>query len=114
MLKAIARLFGSRKKPRTPSMRPPAADNPALDALLAHAEAVLHAGDADQAEQQLKQLLHAYPDTPKAHYLIGRILRARNRLEEACDSYLLAAAFMPDWWTPHYELGLVQMDQGQF
>jgi Flp pilus assembly protein TadD len=114
MLKAIARLFGSRKRPRTPVMQPAAAGNPELDALLARAEAALHAGDADQAEQQLKQLLHTYPDTPKAHYLIGGILRARNRLEEACDSYLLAAAFMPDWWTPHYELGLVQMDQGRF
>jgi Flp pilus assembly protein TadD len=114
MLKAIARLFGSRTKLRAPAMLPAAAGNPELDALLARAEAALHAGDADHAEQQLEQLLHAYPDTPKAHYLMGGILRARNRLEEACDSYLLAAAFMPDWWTPHYELGLVQMDQGQF
>jgi Flp pilus assembly protein TadD len=114
MLKAIARLFGARPRSPIATSAHAAAASRELDALLAQAEATLNGGDVERAGKQLEKLLQAYPDAAKAHYLMGTILRARKRLEEACDSYLLATAFMPDWWTPHYELGLVQMDQGQF
>jgi tetratricopeptide (TPR) repeat protein len=114
MLKAIARLFRTGTRRSVPIPGPRDAADPQLDSLLVEVEATLNAGDIERGEQKLEKVLDAHPDVAKAHYLMGRIRRIQNRLEEACDSYLLATAFMPDWWLPHYELGLVQIDQGHF
>jgi Flp pilus assembly protein TadD len=114
MLKALARLFGTRMTTGAPATRPADAPGPGVDELLATAEAALDAGDAQHAERQLEQVLQRHPDSAEGHYLMGRILRGRSRLDDARDSFLLATAFMPDWWAPHYELGLLLDDQGEF
>ena len=113
MLKALARLFGARVKAAAPAKRDADAPAPQTEGL-ADAEAALQRGDLQHAERQLQHVLQVHPDAGKAHYLMGRILRGRRRLEDARDSFVLAAAFMPDWWAPHYELGLVLVDQHQF
>jgi tetratricopeptide (TPR) repeat protein len=115
MLKALARLF-RRGSAHIDADRPAAvaAASHDVEALLAPCRAAVDAGRDQEATDLLEALLDSYPDLSEAHLLLGTIHHRRKNFDDARDSYLLAACFMPDSWRPHYRLGLLQLDEGKF
>ncbi len=115
MLKALARLF-RRGSDRVDADRLAAvvAAPHDVDALLAPCRAAVDAGRDQEAADLVEALLDRYPDIAEAHLLRGTIHHRGKNFDDARDSYLLAACFMPDWWRPHYRMGLLQLDQGKF
>ena len=94
----------------------PAADRPAAaddTRLLDPVYAALEAAQKGKAERLLASILRDHHDLAEAHLLLGTLSRERRQYEEASDSYTLAGFFKPDWWPVHFQLGLLELDQGR-
>ena len=83
-----------------------------IDALQTGAEA-LRAGKIDVAIDTLEALLKQYHDCADAHVLLGDALLRSDRSDEACDSYVLAACFKPEWPLPWIRQGMLASGQGR-
>lgn len=84
-----------------------------IDALLAAPVMALQEGRRDEALAMLETLTREHPRSADAHLLLGTLLHAQRRFEDAQDNYVLAACFRPDWWPPHLQQGLLALDQGR-
>lgn len=115
MLKALARIF-RRDAPRVPGEPEPFAQtgHGEVAPLLAEAQTALDAGSVEEATAKLEALLEDHPGHAEAHFILGMVLRQQKRVDDARDNLLLASSFEPEWWAPHFELGLLDMDESKF
>ena len=63
-------------------------------------------GRVEQAEDQVRQVIEAYPNNSDAHRLLGQILDSQRRVDEAVAEYTRAIALRPSYWRNNFELGL--------
>lgn len=67
----------------------------------------------DEAMEQYRLALRAYPDYVEAHNNLGIVLHTRRRLDEAIGHYRLALQIKPDYSSVHYNLGRALAAQGK-
>lgn len=97
---------------------PPAAPEPAepirrgVQACLDQGQACQDRGDLDQASACLERALALWPDSAEAHYRLGVVLLARQRLNPAIVELERALAARPDYATALYTLGAVYHNYG--
>ena len=65
------------------------------DALLQRAELRLRTGKADDAETDLKEILHFSPDSAQAHFLLGVVYRQKNQENNQQQEFVLALRSNP-------------------
>jgi tetratricopeptide (TPR) repeat protein len=118
LLKKITSWLFERETERTaPSDAPaspnvPAAEREAHARLLREAADDVAAGRLVEAERVLAVALQQRHDDVEALLLQGLAQRQRGSLEDAADSFLLAAHFRPDFAEAHYQLGFIAFSQG--
>jgi tetratricopeptide (TPR) repeat protein len=108
MLKALRRFFGG-----VPPMSPVAAPPVDVEALLEASARAVAEGRADDAIDSLEAVLREHPDLAQAHLLLGTVLHRRGEIEDARDSYTLAAHYAPRSALAPFHLGLLELEQGR-
>jgi tetratricopeptide (TPR) repeat protein len=108
MLKALRRFFGG--VPPAPHAAAPPID---VETLLEAPGRALAEGRDAEAIALLEAVLRAHPDLAQAHLLLGTVLHRRGEIEDARDSYTLAAHYAPGSGLAHYHLGLLELEQGR-
>jgi tetratricopeptide (TPR) repeat protein len=115
MLKALARMFRRNEAAPAASSNAPAVTSAEQVArLFAETQAALADGATERATEKLQSMLETHPDLAEAHFLMGIVQHRQRDAEEARDSFLLASSIRPDWWAPHFELGLLALDESNF
>ena len=61
-------------------------------------------GATARAEAELARVLAALPDSPQAHYELGRLRSRQGRVAEAEDAWREAVRLAPDWAEPRRAL----------
>jgi tetratricopeptide (TPR) repeat protein len=108
MLKALRRFFGG-VAPSPPVPAPPVD----VEALLEAPARAAAQGRADDAIASLEAVLREHPDLAQAHLLLGTLLHRRGEIEDARDSYTLAAHYAPGSALAQFHLGLLEVEQGR-
>ena len=93
--------------PPPPESCPPAAAAAAAELVLASRDEV--AGDAARALGSADQALERCPDFAAAHNVRGNALHKAGRLEDAAAAYGRAIALVPDYESPRFNLGVIQL-----
>ena len=113
LLKRLSDWLSKREaaKSATPGAPSPTTDR-AVDSrtntpLVRAAAAHMTEGRVTEAERVLSKALRERHDDAEALLLQGLLHKRQKRLEDATDSFLLAAHFEPDLAEPHYQLGLI-------
>jgi tetratricopeptide (TPR) repeat protein len=70
------------------------------------ADRYMESGDYRQAEVEFKEVVRERPDSPVAHYYLGRFLMAQHKAAEALPQFQRAVALAPDNADYHFWLGL--------
>ena len=68
-------------------------------------EAVIN-GNWQQAEFFFLQAIEVEPNLPEAHYQLGLVCKATNRLDEAATAFYNATKLKPNWAEAYFQLGL--------
>jgi 4-amino-4-deoxy-L-arabinose transferase-like glycosyltransferase len=76
------------------------------------AEAYVKAGQLDQAENRLSDLLREYPDDAWLYELAGYVHLQRGRISASIDASRRAVALDPRRHVAHYNLAVAYQDQG--
>ena len=97
--------------PPRSSARGAAADGELRARLLREAADHLAAGRSMQAGEVLAIVLRQRHDDVDALLLQGLTQKQQGLMEDAADSFLLAAHFQPDFGEAHYQLGLIATSQ---
>jgi tetratricopeptide (TPR) repeat protein len=84
-----------------------------LPARLKLAEVLLATGDLVRSEALLKAVLAESPNTPQAHYGLGRAEAARGRPEAAVDRYREATRLFAAFGAAEYALAMAYRDLGR-
>lgn len=116
--KLVTGLFGREPKRSAVGAVPSLASGPVVEAegqaqRLREAAEHLAAGRPADAEHVLALALQRQHDDVEALLLQGLAQKQRGSLEDAADSFLLAAHFRPEFGEAHYQLGLVAALQGR-
>lgn len=107
MLKILTGLLGRKRRASTDRAALPLDEPPVL---LGGTGGTSAADDQlDSAVRQLERFVEDQPGNAEAHLALGDLLYRRKRLDEARDSCLVAFGLRPDWWLPHYRLGLIAL-----
>jgi tetratricopeptide (TPR) repeat protein len=86
--------------------------NPGVKA--AQAEAMSYAGQMDEAEKMLYEVLKEQPNLFDAHWALGSILARKKEVDAAIAVYKDAERLKPDASGPHRELGRLYQSQGKY
>lgn len=97
-----------------PALREAVARQPRLlAARLRLGEALVAAGNMEEAHRLYRALVAQHPDVPQAHYGLGRTRAARGEAVAAAESYGAAIRLFPSYGAAHYVLGLLYRDLGR-
>lgn len=80
---------------------------------LEQAKQVLQAGQYDQAETQLRQIVNQQPDSAEAYFNLGLSLHLQMELEEAIQTYDQAIKLDPTYDQPYTNKGLALIEANQ-
>lgn len=80
---------------------------------LEQAKQVLQAGQYDQAETQLRQIVNQQPDSAEAYFNLGLSLHLQMELEEAIQTYEQAIKLDPTYDQPYTNKGLALIEANQ-
>jgi len=70
------------------------------------ADRYMESGDYRQAETEFREVVRERPDSPLAHYYLGRFLMAQHKSAEALPQFQRAVALAPDNADYHFWLGV--------
>ncbi len=84
-----------------------------LPARLALADSLLGAGRWGEGADIYRAILKKHPESPFAHYGLGRIQSATGDLQAAAGSLSKACQLFPGFGSAHYALGVVYRDLGE-
>src|SRR5262249_55607107 len=109
----LLRLGDLKKKLAAFGDPPPPAACPA-EASIAAAELVLQAreavaADAARAAQLAAQAIDKCPSFAAAHNVHGNALQKAEKFDDAADAYARALTFAPDYESPRFNLGVMQL-----
>ena len=74
------------------------------------AETLLAAGKSAESQQLYETILHNDPDSPWAHYGLGRVMLGQKQLAPAIDHFRKACEISPNFGAAHYALALAFRD----
>ena len=77
------------------------------------AEVLLARSDLDASAALCEEILKERPQTPQAHYGLGRIEATRGRPAAAVERFRRATELFPGYGAAHYALGLAYRDLGR-
>jgi tetratricopeptide (TPR) repeat protein len=77
------------------------------------AEALLAAGQVEEAHKLVEELESAYPDRPEIALLAGHTLLAQRRMRAATEAFARAASLDPFDADAHYQLGAAALQTGE-
>ena len=80
---------------------------------LEQAKQILQAGQYDQAETQLKQIVNQQPDSAEAYFNLGLSLHLQMELEQAIQTYEQAIKLDPTYDQPYTNKGLALIESNQ-
>ncbi|CUU05392.1 Tetratricopeptide repeat-containing protein [Armatimonadetes bacterium GBS] len=84
-----------------------------VDELIELGRQMVAQGSWQVALRYLRLALQQEPDNSYAHALMALAYQIGNNPRQALNEAMLAVRYEPDWYYPHYVLGIVLKDQGR-
>ena len=113
-LAGLLQLRIGRGAAAVPVLREAVARRPrSLPARVRFGEALLDAGEAEEARALYRSLAMEHPDTPQVQYGLGRAEAACGDAVAAADRYRAATRLFPGYAAARYALGLLYRDLGR-
>ncbi len=71
-------------------------------------------GEYGKATSEVKKVLEEYPNSSRAHYLYGRLLREQGKRDSAKEAFRLSKAYDSENSGAHYYYGLSLFEEGEY
>lgn len=88
------------------TISPPTA-KPDIKALFLEAKSSYNAGDLEEVEKKLRQIIELNPDAVEAYHLLGTIYQEKKEIDAALRIFLEASSLFPNEALLHYDAGFL-------
>ena len=83
-------------------------------ALAAIGDCYFKKGDFEAAQSFFEQSIDTNPENEALAYNVGEIYFSSQKLDEAIQYFTIATQIKPDWPSPYYKLGLVNLNKADY